>query len=67
MLPRTRSDLLRVDTVTETKLNVYGARIMGVLKTYWDEVDSKWKKCDRHTTPRLWREESREYISVVAI
>lgn len=38
-LPRTVSDLLKVDGMTEAKWRDFGARIMAVLEPFWDEVD----------------------------
>lgn len=40
-LPRTVSELLRVDTMTVHKIHKYGHMIMDLLKNYWAEVDGK--------------------------
>jgi hypothetical protein len=40
-LPRTVSELLRVDTMTVHKMHKYGHLIMDLLKNYWIEVDGK--------------------------
>lgn len=40
-LPRTESDLLKIDTMTRAKVQKYGSRIMHVLKPYWEKVDRK--------------------------
>ncbi|KAK6015697.1 HRDC domain protein, partial [Ostertagia ostertagi] len=39
LLPRTNSDLVQVDSMTSSKVEMYGARIMAALKPYWKEVD----------------------------
>uniref|UniRef100_A0A915J6M9 HRDC domain-containing protein n=1 Tax=Romanomermis culicivorax TaxID=13658 RepID=A0A915J6M9_ROMCU len=40
-LPRTESDLLKIDTMTKAKVQKYGKRIMQVLKPYWEKVDRR--------------------------
>ncbi|KIH52911.1 helicase protein, partial [Ancylostoma duodenale] len=41
LLPRTNSDLVQVDSMTSTKVERYGARIMTALKPFWKEVDDR--------------------------
>ncbi|KFD51752.1 hypothetical protein M514_07449 [Trichuris suis] len=40
-LPRTQSELLGVDTMTERKLGKYGSHIMNLLEPFWNEVDQR--------------------------
>ncbi|EPB77971.1 ATP-dependent DNA helicase, RecQ family [Ancylostoma ceylanicum] len=42
LLPRTNTDLVQVDSMTSTKVERYGARIMNALKPFWKEVDGMW-------------------------
>lgn len=39
VMPRTNSDLLEIEGMTKRKVERYGPKIMGVLKSYWTEVD----------------------------
>nr|CDJ94788.1 DNA RNA helicase and RQC and Helicase RNase D C-terminal domain containing protein [Haemonchus contortus] len=41
LLPRTNSDLVQVDSMTSSKVERYGARIMAALKSFWKEVDER--------------------------
>ncbi|EYC14323.1 hypothetical protein Y032_0041g475 [Ancylostoma ceylanicum] len=41
LLPRTNTDLVQVDSMTSTKVERYGARIMNALKPFWKEVDDR--------------------------
>ncbi|KAI6207139.1 hypothetical protein M3Y94_00995800 [Aphelenchoides besseyi] len=41
LLPRTRSELLKVDSMTEIKLQLYGQRILDVMKPFWERVDRR--------------------------
>ncbi|KRY35600.1 Bloom syndrome -like protein [Trichinella spiralis] len=47
-LPRTQSELLAVDTMTEAKLAKYGPLLMRALEPFWDEVDRR--ESERMTT-----------------
>ncbi|VDP08743.1 unnamed protein product [Soboliphyme baturini] len=40
-LPRTKSELLTIDTMTEAKVAKYGVRIMQVLEPFWEEMDRR--------------------------
>ena len=40
-MPRTNSELLEIDSMTQLKVDRYGARIMEVLKPYWLEIDGR--------------------------
>uniref|UniRef100_A0A5S6R1X4 RecQ-like DNA helicase BLM n=1 Tax=Trichuris muris TaxID=70415 RepID=A0A5S6R1X4_TRIMR len=40
-LPRTQSELLGVDTMTEGKLGKYGSDIMRLLEPFWNELDQR--------------------------
>ncbi|CAD5215694.1 unnamed protein product [Bursaphelenchus okinawaensis] len=39
MMPRTNSEILQVDSMTSTKLQKYGARIMDEMQPFFDSVD----------------------------
>uniref|UniRef100_A0A0N5ADR1 ATP-dependent DNA helicase n=1 Tax=Syphacia muris TaxID=451379 RepID=A0A0N5ADR1_9BILA len=39
LMPRTNSDLLQIEGITNRKIERYGAKIMSVLRNYWTEVD----------------------------
>ncbi|EFO88209.1 hypothetical protein CRE_17749 [Caenorhabditis remanei] len=41
LLPRTNSDLLRIDSMTQIKITKYGRLIMELLATYWKQVDER--------------------------
>uniref|UniRef100_A0A1I7T0U9 ATP-dependent DNA helicase n=1 Tax=Caenorhabditis tropicalis TaxID=1561998 RepID=A0A1I7T0U9_9PELO len=41
LLPRTNSDLLRIDSMTQIKITKYGRLIMELLATYWKQVDDR--------------------------
>ncbi|PAV59023.1 hypothetical protein WR25_10736 [Diploscapter pachys] len=41
LMPRTNSELLEIDSMTQLKVDRYGARIMEVLKPYWLEIDER--------------------------
>ncbi|CAI2349834.1 unnamed protein product [Caenorhabditis sp. 36 PRJEB53466] len=41
LLPRTNSDLLRIDSMTQMKVNKYGQHIMETLALYWRQVDER--------------------------
>ncbi|KRZ69777.1 Bloom syndrome -like protein, partial [Trichinella papuae] len=47
-LPRTQSELLTVDTMTEAKLLKYGPLLMRALEPFWEEVDRR--ESERMTT-----------------
>ncbi|OUC41737.1 hypothetical protein D917_10719 [Trichinella nativa] len=47
-LPRTQSELLAVDTMTEAKLAKYGPLLMRALEPFWEEVDRR--ESERITT-----------------
>lgn len=39
LMPRTYSDLQQIDGMTARKVERYGAKVMGLLKEYWNELD----------------------------
>ncbi|WKY01805.1 hypothetical protein Q1695_015649 [Nippostrongylus brasiliensis] len=41
LMPRTNSDLVQVDSMTLSKVERYGARIMAALNPFWKEVDDR--------------------------
>lgn len=41
LLPRTRSELLQVDSMTAAKLQLYGAQLNEVLRPFWERVDRR--------------------------
>ncbi|ETN86575.1 ATP-dependent DNA helicase, RecQ family [Necator americanus] len=41
LLPRTNTDLVQVDSMTSSKVERYGGRIMTALKPFWKEVDDR--------------------------
>ncbi|VDL75889.1 unnamed protein product [Nippostrongylus brasiliensis] len=41
LMPRTNSDLVQVDSMTLSKVERYGARIMAALNPFWKEVDGR--------------------------
>ncbi|VDM99104.1 unnamed protein product [Thelazia callipaeda] len=44
LMPRTYSDLLQIDGMTARKAERYGAKIMCMLKEYWNELDVREEK-----------------------
>ncbi|CAJ0578234.1 unnamed protein product, partial [Mesorhabditis spiculigera] len=41
VMPRTNTDLLKIDSMTNMKVSRFGGRIMEILKPFWDEVDAR--------------------------
>lgn len=41
LMPRTYSDLQQIDGMTARKVERYGAKVMGLLKEYWNELDAR--------------------------
>ena len=40
-MPRTNSEMLQVEGVNANFINAYGARIMQILRPFWDQVDKR--------------------------
>ncbi|CAJ0941023.1 unnamed protein product, partial [Mesorhabditis belari] len=41
VMPRTNTELLKIDSMNELKVSRYGGRIMETLKPFWNEVDAR--------------------------
>ncbi|CAO4373190.1 unnamed protein product [Caenorhabditis nigoni] len=53
LLPRTNSDLLRIDSMTQIKITKYGRMIMELLATYWKQVDEREEEEMRNQLDKL--------------
>ncbi|CAL2035138.1 unnamed protein product [Caenorhabditis brenneri] len=53
LLPRTNSDLLRIDSMTQIKITKYGRLIMELLATYWKQVDEREEEEMRNQLDKL--------------
>ncbi|CAB05609.2 RecQ-like DNA helicase blm-1 [Caenorhabditis elegans] len=53
LLPRTNSDLLRIDSMTQIKVTKYGRLIMELLATYWKQVDEREEEEMRNQLDKL--------------
>lgn len=41
IMPRTNSDLLQCDTMTDAKVRRFGAAVMDTLRPFWAELDER--------------------------
>lgn len=39
MLPRTKSEVLEVDSMNADKYEIYGQRLMTIMQKYWNRID----------------------------
>ncbi|CAI5451678.1 unnamed protein product [Caenorhabditis angaria] len=53
LLPRTNSELLRVDSMTEMKVNRYGQAVMETLAPFWKQVDDREEEEMRRQLEKL--------------
>jgi len=41
LMPRTKTELLLIDSMTKTKVNCYGDQIMQIVEKYWPSIDER--------------------------
>jgi len=41
LMPRTKTELLLIDSMTKTKVNCYGDQIMQIVEKYWPRIDER--------------------------
>ena len=66
-LPRTQSDVLRIDTMTHAKLDKYGQQVMTVLEPFWMKLDGWLCLSGRYGTEQQSHPSFAIFLSIIAV